>query len=166
MQNMTTGSEGVEFFLDANIGGDRALPSEGHRTCGIPNFANNGYVFKDMSCLDCRHALPLSAEAWAKLVRIVESVAAGTDHIRIDVFVTVDGEPLVNEANSRVHMCVCVALGPRSKRSRHVHSTRALCRRGQVHCVSILRALSRRERSLPAAARRSPEHRSAAPLLR
>merc|ERR1711974_450256 len=67
--------------------------------CGIPNFASRGYIFRDRSCFDCAEPVPLSAAKWAELVRIVEAVAAGTDHIRIDVFVTPGGEPVVNEAN-------------------------------------------------------------------
>ncbi|CAE8735449.1 unnamed protein product [Polarella glacialis] len=99
VQNMTSGQEGAAHFRGAHREGDRAQPSLGHEACGIPNFASKGYVFRDGSCFDCVEPVPLSRSAWRKLVRIVEKVAVGTDHIRIDVFITPGGEPVVNEAN-------------------------------------------------------------------
>eukprot|EP00930_Biecheleria_cincta_P061453 TRINITY_DN47022_c0_g1_i1.p1 TRINITY_DN47022_c0_g1~~TRINITY_DN47022_c0_g1_i1.p1 ORF type:complete len:902 (+),score=150.85 TRINITY_DN47022_c0_g1_i1:31-2736(+) len=100
VQNMTSGKEGSEHFDAAHEKGDRARPSLGHKLCGIPNFASKGYVFRDGSCFDCAEPVPLpSHEAWRELVRVVEHAAAGTDHIRIDVFVTLEGKVVVNEAN-------------------------------------------------------------------
>ena len=67
--------------------------------CGIPNFQTKGYIFRDGSCFDCQQPLPLPHAAWEKLVDIVERAARGTDHIRIDVFITPSGDIVVNEAN-------------------------------------------------------------------
>ncbi|CAK0859885.1 unnamed protein product, partial [Prorocentrum cordatum] len=97
--NMTTGEAGAERFRGAHMAGDRAEPSRGHGACGIPDFSTKGYVFRDGTCFDCQEPVPLSDSGWAKLVDIVEGVAAGTDHIRIDVFVTPEGDVVVNEAN-------------------------------------------------------------------
>lgn len=99
VRNMTTGEDGSEHFMGAHLAGDRAQPSMGHKACGIPNFESKGYIFKDRSCFGCAEQVPLSTDAWQRLVEIVEKVAVGTDHIRIDIFVTPSGEPVVNEAN-------------------------------------------------------------------
>eukprot|EP00933_Yihiella_yeosuensis_P076937 TRINITY_DN86938_c0_g1_i1.p1 TRINITY_DN86938_c0_g1~~TRINITY_DN86938_c0_g1_i1.p1 ORF type:complete len:149 (+),score=20.36 TRINITY_DN86938_c0_g1_i1:69-449(+) len=96
---MTSGEDGSTHFEAAHQRGDRAKPTIGHKACGIPNFASKGYIFRDGSCFDCVEAVPLSRSAWRRLIRIAEKVAAGTDHIRIDIFVTPGGEPVVNEAN-------------------------------------------------------------------
>merc|ERR1711971_1524536 len=98
-RSMSSGTDGVDHFEGAHLAGDRALPSLGHAKCGIPSFASEGYIFRDGSCFDCRSARPLTDANWDKLVRVVEAAAAGTDHIRIDVFVTPNGEPVINEAN-------------------------------------------------------------------
>lgn len=99
VKNMTTGDDGAQAFQGAHEMGDRAQPTLGHRTYGIPNFQTRGIVFRDRSCYDCEEMLPLSAERWEELIKIVEHVAEGTDHIRIDVFITPDGRIVVNEAN-------------------------------------------------------------------
>jgi len=99
VRNMTTGRDGAQHFLGAHLHGDRARPTMSHGAFGIPNFESKGYIFKDRSCFGCTERVPLAAEEWLRLVEIVERVAAGTDHIRIDVFVTPGGKPVVNEAN-------------------------------------------------------------------
>jgi len=96
---MTSGEEGSKHFEGAHDQGDRARPSLGHKACGIPNFASKGYVFRDGSCFDCVEPVPLSREKWVLLVNLVEKAAAGTDHIRIDVFITTSGDVKINEAN-------------------------------------------------------------------
>ncbi|CAE7420798.1 rnhA [Symbiodinium necroappetens] len=99
VQNMSSGDEGSARFDDAHQQGDRAQPALGHQACGIPNFASNGYIFRDGSCLDCVAAPPLTGEAWKRMVSTIETIARGSDHIRIDVFVPGGGRFLVNEAN-------------------------------------------------------------------
>jgi len=99
VENMTTPEEGVGVFISAQGTGDRAQPGKGHAAFGIPNFASKGYIYRDKTCLTCKDRLPLSMDAWVRLVNIVEEIATGTDHIRIDVFITPEGEPKVNEAN-------------------------------------------------------------------
>lgn len=95
---MTSGSEGAMHFEAAGRQGDRARPARGHQAgletsrpkgrqvCGVPDFASKGFVFRDGSCLDCTEALPLTKQVWQRLVELVEHVAKGTDHIRIDLF--------------------------------------------------------------------------------
>ncbi|CAE7206043.1 rnhA [Symbiodinium sp. CCMP2456] len=99
VQNMSSGEEGSARFDDAHQQGDRAQPALGHQACGIPNFASNGYIFRDGSCLDCVAPPPLTGEAWKRMVSTIEKIAQGSDHIRIDVFVPGGGRFLVNEAN-------------------------------------------------------------------
>eukprot|EP00927_Polykrikos_kofoidii_P070789 TRINITY_DN67173_c0_g1_i1.p1 TRINITY_DN67173_c0_g1~~TRINITY_DN67173_c0_g1_i1.p1 ORF type:complete len:914 (-),score=104.65 TRINITY_DN67173_c0_g1_i1:195-2936(-) len=99
VRNMTSGEDGSTHFWSAHQRGDRAQPTLGHRTLGIPNFQSRGLVFRDGTCCECEERLPLSQERWASLVRIVERLAESTDHIRIDLFITPDGGFVVNEAN-------------------------------------------------------------------
>eukprot|EP00929_Paragymnodinium_shiwhaense_P091546 TRINITY_DN51470_c0_g1_i1.p1 TRINITY_DN51470_c0_g1~~TRINITY_DN51470_c0_g1_i1.p1 ORF type:complete len:879 (-),score=92.07 TRINITY_DN51470_c0_g1_i1:152-2788(-) len=99
VKNMTSGSDGADHFWGAHMQGDRAKPTSSHKSLGIPNFVSRGLVFKDKSCMDCEEPLPLSDKAWARLIEVVEKVAAGTDHIRIDVFITPEGSIVVNEGN-------------------------------------------------------------------
>ena len=86
VRNMTSGRSGREHFASANRQGDRAQAAKGHGACGVPDFASKGFVFRDGSCLDCVERLPLEAEPFRQLVEVVERIAQGTDHIRIDVF--------------------------------------------------------------------------------
>ena len=83
VQNMTTGEDGSGKFADAHSAGDRAMPSIGHNRCGIPNFVSKGYIFRDGTCMDCPEQVPLAPHRWEELVRMVEGVATGTDHIRL-----------------------------------------------------------------------------------
>eukprot|EP00439_Symbiodinium_sp_Y106_P076536 s828_g15.t1 len=99
VQNMSSGDEGSARFDDAHQQGDRAQPALGHQACGIPNFASNGYIFRDGNCLDCVAPPPLTGQAWKRMVSTIETIARGSDHIRIDVFVPGGGRFLVNEAN-------------------------------------------------------------------
>ncbi|CAE7559740.1 rnhA [Symbiodinium natans] len=99
VQNMSSGEEGAARFNDANQQGDRAQPALGHQACGIPNFASNGYIFRDGSCLDCVARPPLTGKAWKQLVLTVEKIARGSDHIRIDVFVPGGNNHSIAEAS-------------------------------------------------------------------
>jgi len=67
--------------------------NRGHVDFGIPEFASSGYVFRDGSCVLCEGRPPVD---WEKTLRMVETVAEGSDYLRVDIFVK-DGRPVLNE---------------------------------------------------------------------
>ncbi len=80
--------------LNPILGNETDWPlNQGHLDSGLPEFTSSGYVFRDGTCILCHRPPPID---WQKAVEMVETVAAGSDYLRVDIFAK-DGLPVLNE---------------------------------------------------------------------